>query len=98
MKVVFAALLGLVSACALAQSYPNHPVRVVVPAATGGPDIVARVIAAELGNQLGQSFFVENRPGANGIVGADAVAKAAPDGYTIMVYSSGLVVNPYVHK
>jgi tripartite-type tricarboxylate transporter receptor subunit TctC len=98
MKVIFAALLGLVSACALAQSYPTHPVKVVVPAATGGPDIVARVIAAELANQLGQSFFVENRPGANGIVGADAVAKAAPDGYTIMVYSSGLVVNPYVHK
>ncbi len=83
---------------AFAQPYPNKPVRVVVAAATGGPDIVARIVAAELTTQLGQSFFVENRPGANGIVGCDLVAKAPPDGYTLLVYSAGLVVNPYVHK
>jgi tripartite-type tricarboxylate transporter receptor subunit TctC len=59
---------------------------------------VARIVAAELTTQLGQSFFVENQPGANGIVGANTVAKAAPDGYTLLVYSSGFVVNPYVQK
>ena len=81
-----------------AQSYPNKAVRIIVPAATGGPDIVARVIGAQLQTQMGQPFVVENRPGANGIVGADAVAKAAPDGYTLMVYSSGFVINPFMHK
>jgi len=85
-------------AWAQAQNYPNRPVRVVVAAATGGPDIVGRVIAAKLQEQLGQPFVVENQPGANGIVGATTVAKAAPDGYTILVYSSGFVINPYVHK
>ena len=91
-------LLALAAATAFGQGYPSRPVRVIVPAATGGPDIVARVVAAELQAQLGQPFVVENRPGANGIVGADAVAKATPDGYTLMVYSAGLVVNPFIHK
>jgi len=91
-------LLALAAATAFGQGYPSRPVRVIVPAATGGPDIVARVIAAELQAQLGQPFVVENRPGANGIVGADAVAKSTPDGYTLMVYSAGLVVNPFIHK
>jgi tripartite-type tricarboxylate transporter receptor subunit TctC len=98
MKAIIASLLALASTCAGAQSYPTHPVRVVVAAATGGPDIVARVVAAELQAQMGQPFVVENQPGANGIVGATTVAKAAPDGYTLLVYSSGFVINPYVHK
>lgn len=97
-KALCALLLAGAVSSVLAQPYPNRPVRIIVPAATGGPDIVARVVAAELTSQLGQPFVVENRPGANGIVGADAVAKAAPDGYTLMVYSAGLVVNPFVHK
>ena len=80
------------------QAYPNRPVRIVVPAGTGGPDIVARVVAAQLGTQTGQQFLVENKPGANGIIGADLVAKSPPDGYTLMVYSSGFVANPAVHK
>ena len=95
---VVAAIAVLVAAQAFGQGYPNRPVRVVVAAATGGPDIVARIVAAELTTQLGQSFFVENQPGANGIVGATTVAKAAPDGYTLLVYSAGFVVNPYVQK
>jgi tripartite-type tricarboxylate transporter receptor subunit TctC len=85
-------------ASAQAQNYPNRPVRVVVAAQTGGPDTVARVVAAQLQQQLGQPFVVENQGGANGIVGATTVAKAAPDGYTLLVYSSGFVINPYVHK
>ena len=93
-----AVVVALASVAAWAQTYPYKPVRVVVAAATGGPDIVARIVAAELTTQLGQSFFVENQPGANGIVGANTVAKAAPDGYTLLVYSSGFVVNPYVQK
>jgi len=81
-----------------AQNYPNRPVRVVVAAQTGGPDTVARVVAAQLQQQLGQPFVVENQGGANGIVGATTVSKAPPDGYTLLVYSSGFVINPYVHK
>jgi tripartite-type tricarboxylate transporter receptor subunit TctC len=90
-------LLALLSASAHAQ-YPNRAVRVIVAAQTGGPDIVARVVAAELQAQMGQGFVVENQGGANGIVGATTVAKAAPDGYTLLVYSSGFVINPAVHK
>ena len=95
---VVAALTALFVVQAWAQAYPNRSVRVVVAAATGGPDIVARIVSAELTNQLGQTFFVENQPGANGIVGANTVAKAAPDGYTLLVYSAGFVINPYVQK
>lgn len=98
MRKILFVLLALASLAAAAQSYPTHPVRLVVAAATGGPDIVARVVAAQLQAQLGQPFVVENQPGANGMVGAATVAKAAPDGYTLLVYSSGIVINPYVHK
>ena len=93
-------MLALALACGLAQAqgYPNRAVRVIVAAQTGGPDIVARVVAAELQAQTGQAFVVENQGGANGIVGATTVAKAAPDGYTLLVYSSGFVINPAVHK
>ena len=98
LKTLTGLLLVLVVVTAWSQSYPNRAVRVIVPAGTGGPDIVARVVAAELQTQLGQPFVVENRPGANGIVGTDVVAKSAPDGHTLMVYSPGFVVNKFVHK
>jgi tripartite-type tricarboxylate transporter receptor subunit TctC len=94
----FALACSINIAWAQAQNYPNRPVRVVVAAQTGGPDTVARVVAAQLQQQLSQPFVVENQGGANGIVGATTVAKSAPDGYTILVYSSGFVINPYVHK
>ncbi len=98
MKKILAIALALACAPAWAQSYPNRAVRVIVAAQTGGPDIVARVVAAELQQQMGQPFVVENQGGANGIVGASTVAKAAPDGYTLLVYSSGFVINPAMHK
>jgi tripartite-type tricarboxylate transporter receptor subunit TctC len=97
MRTLLAVVLAVVSAAVQAQ-YPNRAVRVVVAAQTGGPDIVARVVAAELQAQMGEPFVVENQGGANGIVGATTVAKAAPDGYTLLVYSSGFVINPAVHK
>ena len=99
MKRLALLLLALgFTAAAFGQTYPNRAVRVIVAAQTGGPDIVARIVAAQLQAQLGQPFIVENQGGANGIVGATTVAKAAPDGYTLLVYSSGIAINPAVHK
>ena len=75
-------------------SWPARPVKLVVPYATGGPaDVYARFIAQRLGDQLGQAFVVENRPGAGAVIGTDAVAKAAPDGYTLLVMSNTHTVN-----
>lgn len=89
--------LSLASA-AWGQAFPTRPVRIIVPAGPGGPDVVGRIMAAKLGDRMGQSFIVENHPGANGILGADMVARAAPDGYTLMVYSSGLISNKSLYK
>jgi len=96
--LILAVVAASFAVAAWGQAYPNRPVRIVVPAGTGGPDIVARVVAAQLGTQTGQQFIVENKPGANGIIGSDFVAKSPPDGYTLLVYSSGFVINPAVHK
>ena len=97
-RVFATCLVWAFSAAVGAQSYPAKPVRIIVPAGPGGPDIVARIVAAKFTQQMGQTFFVENHGGANGIVGADMVAKAPPDGHTLMVYSSGVVINQYVNK
>ena len=91
--------LGLIAALALAtpaaaQDYPSHPVRVIVPFGAGGPaDVFGRQIAQVLSENLKASFVVEDRPGAGSIIGTDAVAKAAPDGYTLLVMSNTHTVN-----
>jgi tripartite-type tricarboxylate transporter receptor subunit TctC len=92
------AIAALVAAClcvpAQAQEYPARPVKIIVPFAVGGPaDIYARYLGARLGESLGQSFVVENRPGAGAVVGTDAAAKSAPDGYTLLLMSNAHTVN-----
>src|SRR5262245_60584893 len=81
-----------------AQGYPNRPVRVVVPAAPGGAlDSIARLLSQKVAENRKQNFYVENRPGANWIIGMDVVAKSPPDGYTLLVVASaGLTINPFV--
>jgi tripartite-type tricarboxylate transporter receptor subunit TctC len=102
----FAALTGLVAAmfglCALpgmAADYPTHNITLVVPSPPGGgTDTQARILAPKLSEILGQTIVIENRPGASGNIGAQAVAKAAPDGYTLLAMISSHVINPYVLK
>ena len=89
----------LAPAAARAAGYPERPVKVVVPFTPAGPtDIMARTVAAYLGQRLGGSFIVENRPGAGGNIGAGVVAHGEADGYTLLVTSSALVVNPGLYK
>ena len=80
------------------QSYPTHPVRVVVSAAAGGPsDVIGRLVAQKLGERLGQQFYVENIPTGAGNVAVGMVAKAAPDGYTLLSPTSAVVINPSLY-
>jgi tripartite-type tricarboxylate transporter receptor subunit TctC len=94
--IAAAASAGVTSA----QSYPSHPIRIVIAQTAGSaPDIVARLLAPRLSESLGQQIIVDNRPGANGIIGMDLVAKAKPDGYTfVLAVPSALTMNPYVYK
>lgn len=92
--LIGAAALALGTGQALAQDYPTRPVRLVVPFAAGGPaDVYARAIATRLQESMGQSFVVDNRPGAGSVIGTDAVAKSAPDGYTLLLMSNAHTVN-----
>jgi tripartite-type tricarboxylate transporter receptor subunit TctC len=94
------AAISLISnGSARAAGFPERPVKIIVPFAPGGPtDLMARVVAGHMGEVMGGSFIVENRPGAGGNIGCAAVAHADPDGYTLLVHSSALVVNPGLYK
>ena len=83
-----------------AADFPNRPIRIILPTTAGsGVDITARTIAQKLSEAWGQQVIVDNRPGANGIIGMEAVAKAKPDGYTLLQgFTSVLTINPYVYK
>src|SRR5215218_11120526 len=96
--LVGAALLA--TATAHAETWPQRPVTIVVPQAAGNsPDVLCRIIADKLSRSFGQQFVVENRPGAANVVGTQAVARAAPDGYTFLfATSAALVTNPYTFK
>jgi tripartite-type tricarboxylate transporter receptor subunit TctC len=97
--LVFLALF-VTSSFLAAQEWPNRPVKIVVPSSPGGgTDVYARLLAQALGESLKQQFVVENRPGASGNIGAAAVAKAAPDGYTFLVSANpALSVNPSLYR
>ena len=97
MRYLIAGFL-LATSVASAQEYPNKPIRVIVPYAAGGlPDTITRLIQPKMADSLGQQLVVENRGGAGGISGTEAVAKAAPDGYTLLVADVGQVaINPHI--
>ena len=99
-RTLGAIALAACAASALAQGgYPNHPVRIIVPwPAGGGVDTVTRTVAEKLTASLGQQFVVDNRPGATGNIGAGAAAKAAPDGYTLLVASAPMAINASLQK
>src|SRR5690349_25137779 len=96
---VAAVCCGLAAAPAQSQQYPAKPVRVVVPFAPGGgSDITARQFSAKLSEYLGQQFVVDNRGGAGGLIGMEQTAKAAPDGYTIMMMSGSFSATSAVQR
>ena len=99
MRILLALAAGLCLASAHAQTYPGKPIRLIVPYAAGGTsDILARQIGPKLSETWGQPVIVENKPGANGNVGADFVAKSAPDGYTLLITDlGGLVISASVY-
>jgi tripartite-type tricarboxylate transporter receptor subunit TctC len=82
-----------------ADNYPDHKVRVIVPFAAGGPtDVIGRMVAERLSDAWGQQLYVENMPGAGGNIGVEAAGRAAPDGYTILVVSTGFIINPSMYS
>lgn len=94
-----AVLAGAGAAAFAQQAWPNRPVRLVVPFAPGGfTDVVARILGQKLTVALGQQFIVENKPGAGSSIGSDLVAKAPPDGYTLLMVSSTHVISPWIYK
>ena len=92
-------LLALAGPAAAQSDYPNRPVRLIIPFPPGGSnDVVGRVIAQHLGERLGKQIIVDNRGGAGGVIGTEAAAHAAPDGYTLLVISLAHAVNPWLYK
>ena len=94
-----AAALFVAAPAVHAEDYPTRPIHVIVPFAPGGgSDFIARFMGLRLGELLGKSFIVENKPGAGGMLGAEIGEKAAPDGYTLTLIASSYTVNPAIHK
>ena len=99
MRAMLMALCGCIVSVATAQTYPTKPVRLVIPFPAGGSnDIVGRVVAAKLSDLLGKPIVVDNRAGADGIIGSELVARAQPDGHTLLLISSSYAMNAAVHK
>ncbi len=98
-RVLLAAVVVAVAVPAYAQSFPARPVRLVVPYPPGGAnDIVARLLAPSLTQQLGQNVIVDNRGGGNTLIGSEIVARSAPNGYTLLVVAAGHAINPALYK
>jgi tripartite-type tricarboxylate transporter receptor subunit TctC len=100
LSVILAVLLVFAASVAIAaDAWPAKPVRLIVPFAPGGSnDIIGSMAGQQLGDRLGKQVIVDNRPGAGGLLGTEAVAKAAPDGYTLLVVSAAYAYNPYIYK
>jgi len=99
LRALLTAVAVLASTACPAQKYPDRPVRVLVPfPAAGGTDILARLFLQKVSERLGANFVIDNRAGAGGTIGTEIVAKAPPDGYTILVCSSSHTINPSVYK
>jgi tripartite-type tricarboxylate transporter receptor subunit TctC len=98
--ITVAATVGMAQPAMAEPTYPSKPIRLIVPFVPGGStDVVARLLGAELKNELGQAVIVENKPGAGGNIGGDVVAKAAPDGYTLLLAAAGpTVINPSLYS
>ena len=97
--LALAAASGVQAAAPAADNYPSKPIRLIVPQAPGGSnDIMARFIGGQLGERLGKQVVVDNRPGAEGMIGTETVAHAAPDGYTLLMVSTAFTMNPAVIK
>ena len=99
MKRLLALVLLLALSAPAAAEYPDHPVRLIIPFPPGGSnDVVGRLVANQLSERLGHKVFVDNRGGAGGVLGTDAAAAAAPDGYTLLIISTAHAVNPALYK
>lgn len=97
--VCAATCLTLSAGQAVAQAYPTKPIKIIVPFGPGGfTDVVARILGVKLGESLGQSVVIENKPGAGSMIGTDQVAKSAPDGHTLLIVSSTHVISPWIYK
>src|SRR5271154_7019596 len=91
--------LMIANASWAADTYPDHRIRMIVPFAAGGPtDVIGRLVADRLSEVLGQQVYVENLPGAGGNLGVETAKRAAPDGYTILVVSTGFIINPTMYS
>src|SRR3954467_4435420 len=99
MRMVALAALLLMPHIALAQDYPDRPVRLILPFGPGGvADVTARIVTEKLGEKLGQRFIIENMPGAGGINAARAVLSSSPDGYTLALLSNGTAISVSLFK